>query len=409
MGVAFLVIGERQPRVTLLAALVGVAGVVTLVWQGDRSGGSSTPSGWPPPWAPSCRRRSASRWSSAGHRPTTCSSRRPGSWSPAGSCCVPVAAVVEGAPPALDLPAVAGAGLPRPRRVGAGLRAVVPWAHPDGCRCRRRRRSGQPRRRHARSACCCSRSRSVRCTCARRRWSPSAACCVAQGPVRRSLTASAGAPGAGATAYRGLMPHVTTTDLTTPSGSVPIPSIGFGVWQVPDAEVDAAVSAALDAGYRHVDTARLYGNEAGVGRALASSDIAERRRVRHDEGLEQRPRTRHDAGRLRRVDGAPRARRARPVPHPLAGARAGTATSRPGRRCASCATTGGCARSGCATSTRRTCSGCSTRRGSGRASTRSSCTPTCSRRRCASSPRSTASSPSPGARSPRARGCSTTR
>ena len=69
------------------------------------------------------------------------------------------------------------------------------------------------------------------------------------------------------------MPHVTTTDLTTPSGSVPIPSIGFGVWQVPDAEVDAAVSAALDAGYRHVDTARLYGNEAGVGRALASSDI----------------------------------------------------------------------------------------------------------------------------------------
>ena len=43
------------------------------------------------------------------------------------------------------------------------------------------------------------------------------------------------------TAYRGRMPHVTTTDLTTPSGSVPIPSIGFGVWQVPDAEVDAAM------------------------------------------------------------------------------------------------------------------------------------------------------------------------
>ena len=69
------------------------------------------------------------------------------------------------------------------------------------------------------------------------------------------------------------MPHVTTTDLTTPSGTVPIPNIGFGVWQVPDADVDAAVSAALDAGYRHVDTARLYGNEAGVGRALASSDV----------------------------------------------------------------------------------------------------------------------------------------
>ena len=69
------------------------------------------------------------------------------------------------------------------------------------------------------------------------------------------------------------MPHVTTTDLTTPSGAVPIPTIGFGVWQVPDDEVEAAVSTALDAGYRHVDTARLYGNEAGVGRALAASDV----------------------------------------------------------------------------------------------------------------------------------------
>ncbi len=69
------------------------------------------------------------------------------------------------------------------------------------------------------------------------------------------------------------MPHVTTTALTTPSGPLPIPTIGFGVWQVPDDEVDAAVTAALAAGYRHVDTARLYGNEAGVGRALAASDV----------------------------------------------------------------------------------------------------------------------------------------
>jgi len=69
------------------------------------------------------------------------------------------------------------------------------------------------------------------------------------------------------------MPHVKTTDLTTPTGPVPIPTVGFGVWQVPDEQVDAAVLAALDAGYRHVDTARLYGNEAGVGRALAASDV----------------------------------------------------------------------------------------------------------------------------------------
>ena len=69
------------------------------------------------------------------------------------------------------------------------------------------------------------------------------------------------------------MAPVSTASLTTPTGPVEIPTVGFGVWQVPDAEVDAAVSAALEAGYRHVDTARLYGNEAGVGRALAASDV----------------------------------------------------------------------------------------------------------------------------------------
>jgi 2,5-diketo-D-gluconate reductase A len=70
------------------------------------------------------------------------------------------------------------------------------------------------------------------------------------------------------------MPHVTTADLTTPTGPVPIPTIGFGVWQVPDDQVDTAVVAALAAGYRHVDTARLYDNEEGVGRALAASNLA---------------------------------------------------------------------------------------------------------------------------------------
>ncbi|GAA4398369.1 aldo/keto reductase [Fodinibacter luteus] len=69
------------------------------------------------------------------------------------------------------------------------------------------------------------------------------------------------------------MPHVTTTSLTTPTGPVEIPTIGFGVWQVPDDEVGPAVTAALEAGYRHIDTARIYGNEAGVGRALAASDV----------------------------------------------------------------------------------------------------------------------------------------
>jgi 2,5-diketo-D-gluconate reductase A len=57
------------------------------------------------------------------------------------------------------------------------------------------------------------------------------------------------------------------------SPGLTIPQIGFGVWEVPDADVDAALGRALDAGYRHVDTARLYRNERGVGRVLASTDL----------------------------------------------------------------------------------------------------------------------------------------
>ncbi|HRW18905.1 MAG TPA: aldo/keto reductase [Dermatophilaceae bacterium] len=56
-------------------------------------------------------------------------------------------------------------------------------------------------------------------------------------------------------------------------GSITVPQLGFGVWQVPDESVDEAVAVALDAGYRHIDTARIYGNEAGVGRALRASGM----------------------------------------------------------------------------------------------------------------------------------------
>ena len=53
-----------------------------------------------------------------------------------------------------------------------------------------------------------------------------------------------------------------------------IPLLGFGVWQVEDgAECINSVRWALEAGYRHVDTAQAYGNEASVGRALAESGI----------------------------------------------------------------------------------------------------------------------------------------
>jgi diketogulonate reductase-like aldo/keto reductase len=53
-----------------------------------------------------------------------------------------------------------------------------------------------------------------------------------------------------------------------------IPLLGMGVWQVPDGrECEDAVRWALEAGYRHVDTAQAYGNERSVGRALRSSGV----------------------------------------------------------------------------------------------------------------------------------------
>ncbi|MBL3688281.1 aldo/keto reductase [Leucobacter zeae] len=60
----------------------------------------------------------------------------------------------------------------------------------------------------------------------------------------------------------------------TLNNGLEMPQLGFGVFQVPDAETTAAVSTALEAGYRSIDTAAIYGNEAGVGRAIAESGIA---------------------------------------------------------------------------------------------------------------------------------------
>ncbi len=52
-----------------------------------------------------------------------------------------------------------------------------------------------------------------------------------------------------------------------------VPQLGLGVWQASDEETERAVTAALDAGYRHIDTAAAYGNEEAVGRGLASSPV----------------------------------------------------------------------------------------------------------------------------------------
>ncbi|MDT0449120.1 aldo/keto reductase [Streptomyces hesseae] len=60
----------------------------------------------------------------------------------------------------------------------------------------------------------------------------------------------------------------------TLNNGVEMPQLGFGVWQVADDEATAAVSTALEAGYRSIDTAAIYENETGTGKALAASGIA---------------------------------------------------------------------------------------------------------------------------------------
>src|SRR5690625_2714612 len=53
-----------------------------------------------------------------------------------------------------------------------------------------------------------------------------------------------------------------------------IPQLGYGVWQVENDVAADVVTQAVEAGFRHIDTARGYNNEAGVGRALKQLDIA---------------------------------------------------------------------------------------------------------------------------------------
>ncbi len=63
------------------------------------------------------------------------------------------------------------------------------------------------------------------------------------------------------------VPRIALNDGTT------IPQLGFGVFQVPPEDTFETVSAALEVGYRHIDTAEMYGNEAGVGKAVRESGI----------------------------------------------------------------------------------------------------------------------------------------
>ena len=68
-----------------------------------------------------------------------------------------------------------------------------------------------------------------------------------------------------------------TSDYSQPAveltSGASMPLLGFGTWQIEDSEATASTEFALEAGYRHIDTATGYGNEAGIGKALASAAL----------------------------------------------------------------------------------------------------------------------------------------
>ncbi|MFD1860816.1 aldo/keto reductase [Aeromicrobium camelliae] len=64
------------------------------------------------------------------------------------------------------------------------------------------------------------------------------------------------------------VPHITLNN------GVEIPQFGFGTWQIPPEDAQARVAEALEVGYRHIDTAQMYGNEEGVGAAIAAAGLA---------------------------------------------------------------------------------------------------------------------------------------
>jgi 2,5-diketo-D-gluconate reductase A len=69
---------------------------------------------------------------------------------------------------------------------------------------------------------------------------------------------------------------MTSTDYTEPSillGQHPMPLLGFGTWQIENDDAPQATATALELGYRHIDTATGYGNESGIGSALADSGL----------------------------------------------------------------------------------------------------------------------------------------
>jgi diketogulonate reductase-like aldo/keto reductase len=91
------------------------------------------------------------------------------------------------------------------------------------------------------------------------------------------------------------------TTITVPSGHR-IPRLGFGTYQIAPGDTERLVDEALQAGYRHIDTARYYRNEEGVGAAVRACGLARDDILRVDVNQQNRtPDVRHpDHRRLHR-------------------------------------------------------------------------------------------------------------
>ena len=99
------------------------------------------------------------------------------------------------------------------------------------------------------------------------------------------------------------------TDSYILNNGVAIPCVGFGTWQTPDGETAVnSVKAALAAGYRHIDTAAIYGNEVSVGKAIAEMFISEGHEVTGidlKESSIESERYRHIVCDIRNIDDLP--------------------------------------------------------------------------------------------------------
>ncbi len=68
-------------------------------------------------------------------------------------------------------------------------------------------------------------------------------------------------------------PHMILQETYPLYNGVQIPKLGLGTWLIPDNEAAAAVKAAIDLGYRHIDSAQAYGNERGVSEGVRAAGV----------------------------------------------------------------------------------------------------------------------------------------